>query len=73
MDEDELAQVMSQFNLPELPDETDREVHTCVIVLFRDNEEPLELKGGIENKDAKEYANRTDTHGTGYFCGWWWE
>jgi hypothetical protein len=60
-------------NLPELPEPADEDAAgTATLVLFRFKEESITLGDGevFALADAKEYCEREDTHGDGWFTGW---
>jgi hypothetical protein len=66
--EDELAEIMSEFGLPELPDAPDEtdEKRDLILAFAESDKSNVYLIEGITYEAAKEYVNRDDTHGPGW-------
>ncbi len=59
---------MDTCHLPELPEESDAD-DAVILVLFLEQSGNQKLRL-VSPEDAKEYCTRDDTHGDGWFVGW---
>jgi hypothetical protein len=66
---DELAEIISEMGLPELPEHTsddDEEARDLILAYAESDKSNVYLIERVSYNDAKEYVNREDTHGPGW-------
>lgn len=71
MTDEELLDVMVEYDLPELPDETDENdesIDSVELILFRSHDVNLHL-AYVTRTEGMEYANADEAHGEGWFVG----
>jgi hypothetical protein len=59
--------------MPPLPEAGEDEEEMVTLVLFRQNQPATPIAEDIDRHDAMEYCEREDTHGDGWFIGWWYQ
>jgi hypothetical protein len=64
---DEISDLAGEYKLPALPAYDDGP-GSAALVLFRMNDASVTLTC-VSAGDAREYCNREDTHGSGWFVG----
>jgi hypothetical protein len=70
----EVSDIKFGLELPDFPDETDASDTTdelAELFLSRFNGEKVYFGFLITVADAQEYCSRDDTHGSGWFVGWY--
>lgn len=66
----DVAELVDDFNLPDLPESPDVWDTDCkILILFRQDADNVVLTYPVTFDDANEYTNREDTHGDGWFVG----
>jgi len=64
--------VLEKFGLPGLPELADDDAdETAELVLFQFDGPKIRLGDGFTVADAQEYSQRDDTHGVGWFVGYY--
>jgi hypothetical protein len=64
--------ILEEYGLPGLPEPADAGAdETAELVLFRSGQEKISLGSGFAVADAQKYCSREDTHGPGWFTGWY--
>lgn len=65
----DVDELVTEYDLPPLPDEDDTGPEARVLVLFRQDDTNVVLTNPVALADAMNYCNREDTHGDGWFVG----
>lgn len=67
----DIEDVIAEYELPGLPEEDDTAEQTTRLVLFRFQQEKIQLADDIPLADAREYCDREDTRGHLWFVGYY--
>lgn len=67
----DMQELLDKFHLPELPDEADEADKLAELFISQFKDPKIYLERLMTVEDAQTYCSRDDTHGNGWFVGYY--